>query len=235
MTKKWTFGVLFAAAAVMLVFIVGVTKSRSVRFEQIVEFTYSRTRPCNTDYYNYSYSIGPLNDLLMYWNSENGASRTGFRTKVKRCFVELPGFPALNLSQDDADDLCQNAASQVLKCEGNSHPIKCRMIVSGENVEVVKLLVQAYKETILKEIELENLSMSWKATMDRGLDLKKKEKELGKLRKTLGVPCVDAAAVKSQNEALAAAEQETRRAKYEWERAIRAYREKWDALVVFKD
>lgn len=203
--------------------------------EQMVEFTYSRTQPSNVDYYNYAYSVNPLCDLLKYWNNEEGASRLNFRAKVKNRLMTYSEFASLGLEDVGVEELCRQVKIEMLKSECPCHPIKCRMTVRGTKAEAIRLLSRAVKETILRENELENQSMSWKATMDKGCYCKDKERELQRLKKMRGGQEVNEAERCRIDERIAMAEQLVEEAKLDWAAAIKAYRGKWDASIVFPE
>lgn len=234
MTKKIMIAT-FSLVVAALLLAVFMMHRRDSYCELVVEFTYSRTQPCNADYYNYAFSINPLRDLLMYWNAENGATRTGFQNKVKDHLMACCGGVLPSNLRVPLDKLCQGVVFELISGECVSHPIRCKMTVRGGGVEAAKLLARAIKETILQENELANLSTSWKATMDKGCAFKNHERELKKLKRMLIAPGMNVAEREGVMAKILSAERLTEAAKLEWEAAIKAYREKWDSSIVFLD
>ena len=208
------------------------SRSKDETCEKIVEFTYSRTQPCNTDYYNYGFSIGPLRDVLMYWGSMAGASRLGFHEKVQAWLKMHSSKTRRQFPNESIEALCRNV-SFVVDAKGvNSHPIKCKMILRGDDRRILEVLAMAFKECMAADVELTNAMFSEKATMRQGVAYQKHVQNLAKLRGNGGQVIGDKGQL---DQRIVEAEREMNRSKAEWDAAIKAYREKWDSDITFID
>ena len=206
------------------------SRSKDETCEKIVEFTYSRTQPCNTDYYNYGFSIGPLRDVLMCWGSMAGASRLGFHEKVQSWLKTHSSKTGRQFPNESIEALCRNVSFVVDAKEVNRHPIKCKMILRGDDRRILEVLAMAFKECMAADVELTNAMFSEKATMRQGVAYQKHVQNLAKLRKARGQVIGDKGQLDHR---MVEAEREMKRCKAEWDAAIKAYREKWDASLVF--
>ena len=199
--------------------------------EKVVEFTYSRTQPCNADYYNYGFSIDPLRDVLMYWGGVAGASRSGFHEKVQAWIEAHSRETGRRFPDGSIKTLCRNVAFSVDAKWPGVHPIKCQMILRGVDRRMLELLATAFRECMLNDIELTNAILSEKATMRLGMAYQKQVQNLAELRKA-GQTAGDNGQLEQR---IAEAERALKQAKAEWDAAIKSYREKWDCSITFID
>ena len=210
-------------------------ETRTLPGEKVIEFTYSRVQPCNAEYYNYGFSIGSLRDRIMCWNGSKGASQLDFHTKVK---AQVKTFSEVSEPQI-ADEIIMEAIRRVefsiVKDVQLVHPIKCRMIVRADDKRLVGWLARAFARAMMDDLELENKSISWKATMDKGCVCKRWERELSQLRKRISGKALSAEKQSELRVAINNAERSLNEAKSSWDASIKAYREKWDASIVFLD
>ena len=220
-------------SAIGVALVLSLRDSRTSPCESVVEFTYSRTQPCNAEYYNYGFSIGPLRDRILCWSGSKGASQLDFHSKVMTRIKTFLEVSELHL----ADEIIAKAISCVefslVKDIPLANPIKCRMIVRVGDKRLAGPVVRAFALTMADDLELENKSMSWKATMDKGCLCKRKERELAQLRKRISDSVLSEEETAELKTAINSAEQSLNKAKSLWEASIIAYREKWDASIVF--
>lgn len=203
--------------------------------EKVVEFTYARTQPCNVEYYNYGFSIGPLQDRIKCWSGSKGASQLDFHAKVKAQVKTFPEVSELRIADEIITEAIRRVEFSIVKDVQFAHPIKCRMIVREDDKRVVGWVARAFAQAMMDDLELENKSTSWKATMDKGCLCKRRERELVQLRKQISDKALS---VEKQSELRAKmdnAERLLSEAKSLWDASIKAYREKWDASIVFLD
>ena len=222
-----------AAIGVALVF--SQRDSGSSPCEKVVEFTYSRTQPCNAEYYNYGFSVGPLRDRILCWSGSKGASQLDFHSKVMTRIKTFPEVSELQLADEIIAEAVRRAEFSLVKDVPFANPIKCRMIVRADDKRLTGLVVRAFALTMLDDLELENKSMSWKATMDKGCLCKRKERELAQLRNRISDKTLSAEESAELKTAISNAEQSLNEAKSSWDASIMAFREKWDASIVFLD
>ena len=234
--RVWAFAAVVAAvAAIMWRFNDTRQDKRTPHCEKVVEFTYSRTQPCNSEYYNYGFSIGPLQDRIMCWSGSKGASQLDFRTKVMMQVKTFPEVSELRMTDEIIMEAISRVEFSIVKDVQFVHPIKCRMIVRGVDKRVVGLVALAFARAMIDDLELENKSISWKATMDKGCVCKRRERELAQLRKRISDKALS---IETQHELkveINNAERSLHEAKSLWDESIKAYREKWDASIVFLD
>ena len=227
--------VVAAVAAIMWRFNDTRQDKRTPHCEKVVEFTYSRTQPCNSEYYNYGFSIGPLQDRIMCWSGSKGASQLDFRTKVMMQVKTFPEVSELRMTDEIIMEAISHVEFSIVKDVQFVHPIKCRMIVRGVDKRVVGLVALAFARAMIDDLELENKSISWKATMDKGCVCKRRERELAQLRKRISDKALS---IETQHELkveINNVERSLHEAKSLWDESIKAYREKWDASIVFLD
>ena len=130
-------------------------------------------------------------------------------------------------------ELLQRVEFSLVKGWAHENPIRCRMVVRANDERSASLIVRAFIQTMLHDMELENESMSWKATMDKGCAFKSREQELLQLRKRIVATTKNTEEAEKLKAAINDAEQSVNDAKVLWDAAIKAYREKWDASLVF--
>lgn len=203
--------------------------------EKVVEFTYSRTQPCNTEYYNYGFSIGPLRDRIMCWSGSKGASQLDFHSKVKAQIKTLPEMSELHIADEKITEVIRRVEFSIVKDVRLAHPIKCKIIVRASDISLADLVARAFALAMMHDLEQENESISWKATMDKGVVCKRWERELSQLRKRISDKTLSVAKRSELKEAINNAERSLNDAKLLWDASIRDYREKWDASIVFID
>ena len=224
-----------SVAGISVVLLLFRQDKRTPHCEKVVEFTYSRTQPCNSEYYNYGFSIGPLQDRIMCWSGSKGASQLDFRTKVMMQVKTFPEVSELRMTDEIIMEAISHVEFSIVKDVQFVHPIKCRMIVRGVDKRVVGLVALAFARAMIDDLELENKSISWKATMDKGCVCKRRERELAQLRKRISDKALS---IETQHELkveINNAERSLHEAKSLWDESIKAYREKWDASIVFLD
>ena len=208
---------------------------RRVRYEKVIEFTYSRTQPCNVEYYNYAFSVGPLMDLMQRWKQEHGSSRYDFRTNLKAWIKSHSKNKANSLTDEEIDGLCHKV--EIVQSPKNKfgHPILCEMKFSCDNSDILGALTAAYKECMLACVERENIMLAEKATMREIGAFQRQEREVLKLKNELASLGLNANKAEQLKRKIADAERVASNSKAEWHAAKRAYREKWDASIVFLD
>ena len=203
--------------------------------EKVVEFTYSRTQPCNSEYYNYGFSVGPLMDLIQCWKCDRDVSRYDFRANLKMWIRKNAAGRAIVLPDEEIDGLCRKVEilpSQKGKFE---HPIMCAMKISCDNPDVLKLLTSAYKECMSAFVERENIMLAEKATMREIAAFQRREREVQKLKTQLSKQTLSADEAERLKKSIVEAEVAASASKAEWVSAMKSYREKWDASLVFLD
>lgn len=198
------------------------------------DFTYSRTKRSNLEYYNYENSIRPLQDLLLYWNGDDGASKNGFMEKVKSNLKAVVLTNEMHLTDAMVDDVCGKVEVFRTDTSGVKHPIPCRLVTYAEDREVADVVVYAVVQTMLQENELENRSMAWKATMAKGLEVKRREAKVQALKKRLMTVGCDGEEKKRLESQILDAERSVVEADAEWQSAVAAYRLLWDAVIKFE-
>ena len=201
--------------------------------EKIIEFTYSRTQPCNFEYYNYGFSVGPLMDLIQSWKRDQSSSRCDFRTSLKAWVKSHSKNRADSLTDEEIDELCRKV--EIVQSPKNKfgHPILCVMKFSCDNSNNLGMLTAAYKECMLAYVERENIISAEKATMREIVAFQRQEREVQKLKSKLSSIGLSANEVEQLKRMIADAERIALNSKTEWRAAIKAYREKWDASLVF--
>ena len=209
--------------------------ARTQPCEMVIEFTYSRTQPCNTEYYNYGFSIGPLQDRIKCWGESTDASQLDFHSKVKMQIKTFPEVSELRTADEIITEAIRHVEFSIVKDVQFVHPIKCRMIVRADDKKVVDLVACAFARAMMDDLELENKSISWKATMDKGVVCKHRERELAQLRKRISDKALNMERQSELKAAINKAERSVNEAKLLWDASIKAYREKWDASIVFLD
>ena len=209
--------------------------SRTPPCEKVVEFTYSRTQPCNIEYYNYGFSIGPLRDRIMCWSGSKGASQLDFHSKVKTRIMTFPEVSELRIADEIITEAIRRVEFSIVKDVRFVHPIKCRMIIRADDKRVVGWVARAFAWAMMDDLELENKSISWKATMDKGCVCKRWERELAQLRNQISGKALSVEKQVALTAAINNAERSLNEAKSSWDASIKAYREKWDAVIVFLD
>lgn len=201
--------------------------------EKIVEFTYSRTQPCNSEYYNYGFSIGPLMDLIQSWKQGQGSSRYDFRRSLKAWIKSHSASEASSLAEEEVDELCRKVEIVLCPKSKFGHPIRCVMKFPCDNSDTIGMLAAAYKECMLAYVERDNIILAEKATMREIAAFQRQEREVQKLKNKLSSPGLGADDVEQLKRKIADAECVAINSKAEWQAAIKAYRAKWDASLVF--
>lgn len=209
--------------------------SRTPPCEKVIEFTYSRTQPCNSEYYNYGFSVGPLMDLVQSWKRGPGSSRCDFRANLKASIKSHSKNKTISLTDAEIDELCRKV--EIVQSTKNKfgHPILCEMKLSCDNSDVLGVLTAAYKECMLACVERENVISAEKATMREIGAFQRQEREVQKLKNKLSSRGLRADEAEQLKGMIADAERVAINAKAEWQAAKKAYREKWDASIVFLD
>lgn len=198
------------------------------------DFTYSRTQKSNAEYYNYENSIRPLRDSLLYWNGSSGASKTGFLDKVNSRMKAIVSTNGLHLADAEIDELCGKAQVMLMDLSDKRHPIPCRLVAYAEDQQLAEVVVSAFAQTILQDNELNNCSMAWKATMTKGLDVKRREATVQMLKARLITVGSDGEEKKLLESQILDAERSVVEADAEWQSAVAAYRLLWDAVIKFE-
>lgn len=210
-------------------------ETRTLPGEKVIEFTYSRVQPCNAEYYNYGFSVGPLMDLVLRWKRDQGSSRYDFRTNLKVWIKSHSKDKAISLTDEEIDELCHKV--EIVRSHKNKfgHPILCEMKFSCDNAYILGVLTAAYKECMLACVERENVISAEKATMREIGAFQRQEREVQKLKNKLSSRGLRADEAEQLKGMIADAERVAINAKAEWQAAKKAYREKWDASIVFLD
>ena len=233
--RVWALTAALALVAIVIGYGVFSGMFRRVRYEEVIEFTYSRTQPCNTEYYNYGFSIGPLKDLIQSWKRGQTSSRCDFRASLKAWIKSHSSDKAVSLTEEEIDGLCHKV--EIVQSPKNKfgHPILCEMKFSCDNSDVLGVLSAAYKECMLAGVERENVISAEKATMREIGTFQRQEREVLKLKNKLASLGLSANEAEQLKRMIADAERAAIDAKTEWQVAKKAYREKWDASIVFLD
>ena len=209
--------------------------SKTQPCEKVIEFTYSRTQPCNAEYYNYCFSVGPLMDLMQSWKRDQNSSRYDFRTSLKAWIKSHSKNKAVLLTDEEIDGLCRKV--EIVQSPKNKcgHPILCVMKLSCDNSNMLGVLTAAYKECMLAYVERENVMSAEKATMREIGAFQRQEREVQRLKNKLSSRGLNASETEQLKRMIADAERVAINAKAEWQAAKKAYRKKWDASIVFLD
>lgn len=198
------------------------------------DFSYSRTQRSNAEYYSYENSIRPLQDLLLYWNGSDMASKTGFLDKVKSHMKSIVLTNGFHLTDAEISELCDNVQVTLKDVSGKQHPIPCRLVVYAEDQRLAESVIGAFVQTMRQENELENRSMAWKATMTKGLVVKRREAAVQMLKTHLMSVGCDDEEKKQLESQIIDAERSVVEADAEWQSDIAAYRLKWDSVIEFE-
>lgn len=225
--------------AVIIVAVIGVMivlarrESRTPLGEKVIEFTYSRTQPCNSKYYNYVFSVGPLMDLMQSWRREQGSSRFDFRGNLKAWIRSHSKNKDISLTDEEIDALCRKV--EIVKSPKNKfgHPILCMIKIPNGNSDVVELLACAYRECMLANVERENIMSAEKATMREIGVFQRQEREVQKLKNMLSSLGLSDSEAEQLRRRIVDAERIAIDLKAEWQAAKKAYRGEWDASIVF--
>lgn len=201
--------------------------------EKVVGFTYSRTQPCNVEYYNYGFSVGPLTDLIQCWNRDRDVSCHDFRDMLKTWIRTHPADKTIMLSDKEIDGLCRNVNIVQIRNGKRMHPIMCEIRIRCNTPEVLRLLTSAYKECMLAFVERENTISSERATMKEIGAFQRQEREVMKLKKKLSGQVLNANEAEQLGKAISEAELVADRLRSKWMEAMKSYRKKWDASLVF--
>lgn len=203
--------------------------------EKVVEFTYSRTQPCNAEYYNYGFSVGPLMDLIRNWKRDQSAFRYDFRANLKAWIRAHSKDKTVSLSEEEIDGLCRKVEIAQSPKNKFGHPILCTVKFSCDNSVVMELLTAAYKECMLASVERENIMAAEKATMKEIGAFQRQEREVLELKNKLSATGLSASEVEQLKRTIADAERAAINSKAECQAAKNAFRKKWDASIVFLD
>ena len=209
--------------------------SKTQPCEKVIEFTYSRTQPCNVEHYNYGFSVGPLMDLMQCWKRGRGSSRYDFRTNLKAGIKSHSKNKAISLTDEEVEESCNKV--EIVQSPQNKfgHPILCEMKFSCANSDILDVLTAAYKECMLAYVERENVMSAEKATIREIGAFQRQEREVQRLKNKLASLGLSANETEQLKMEIAEAERVLISAKAEWQAAKKAYREKWDASIVFLD
>ena len=231
--NKPTFIAVIGIVAIGVAVVLFPDEARNSPFEKVVEFTYSRTQPCNAEYYNYGFSIGSLRDHILCWSGKKNASQVDFHLKVLDRLKRFCEVGELQMPDAMMMEKIRRVEFSLLEEDRLVNPIKCKMVVRAESKSLAELVACAFARTMLDELELENRSMSWKATMDKASDCKRREYELAELGKRMRDKALGENELNELRAAISDAERSLKDAKSIWDASIKPYREKWDASIVF--
>lgn len=212
---------------------------RQKEYVKVVQFRYSRTQEYRTVQDHdvrcrlHDKSVCSLRSLFDDWKFGSAVGSRPFYMVVRARFLASPEAAIHSLSGSKADELIKSVRFEVGDCPPDEMPVPGQIVIRAAEMDIVNALAKAYVESMKEFVERENVAWAEKSAMDKGSAVQHQERELAKFRKRLLLPGLGEAEAEKINAAISDGEREMNRTKAEWDAAIKAYREKWDASIVF--
>lgn len=177
-------------------------------------------------------SCRALRLLFGDWAWDSKAGEKPFLDQVKARLMESLGDEDWKSCRKEADDLVRGLRFAIIEAPMEEMPVVGKFKIGPGSPLVVKALAGSLKECMSQYIEKENQSWAEKATMSLGIELQRQERELVALRN--GYSKIGTDVEKSRlKRKIADKELLVAKAKNEWDRGMRTYRERMDAAIVF--
>lgn len=211
---------------------------RNDDIESKVRFTYSRTMEHKTPQGRQARvrlrenTCRALRLLFSDWAWGSKAGEKTFCETVKARLVESLGDEGRMSCPSEVDALLRGLRFAIIEGPADEVPVACEFSLGPGSPPVVNALVEVLKECMIRYIERENLNWAEKATMDLGIELQRRERELVALRNKYLKAGTDAEKFLLKRK-IEDVELLAGNAKKERERGMNAYRERMDASIEF--
>lgn len=233
--KRWLFlGSILSLVGLLLWFVF----LRSGSLELEVCFTYSRTmehrtvRDRQTRMRLREKSCRALRLLFGDWARNSRVGERPFCEMVKTRLMESLDDKDRKLRQKEVDDLIRGLRFAIIEGPKEDIPVVGKVTIGPGSSSVVKALAESLKECMSQYIVKENENWAEKATMNLGIEFQRQERELVALRKECLKSVTDAEKA-LLNRKIEEKELSVGKVRKEWERGMKIYRERMDAVIAF--